>query len=283
MLKVTIDLKQYIMNVGIFYRNNSNKFLDKSNYDTYLSIYVSYNGFVKGYFLKCFALELNQNNKKDVQFFLVWMKSTIFDIYPGGYRPSDGSFTTLIHYPNQFISSWHALKIGWPEIRRKGNYTMVYLIKQMEYLKRRDKINHPCSTDSSFDSDLIGNVSKEANCRAPYVTHLQNVDALPFCTGKAAIQQAMIGNSNMRLNNIISPCEILVSVDYDYSDKYHNHETNQYFENKPIPKSSIGIWLRFPERFKVITHRKEICFHALVGNCGGYIGLFLGNYILITE
>ena len=52
---VTLDLKQYIMNVGIFYRNNSNKFLDKTNYETYLSIYVSYNGFCERIFPQMFC------------------------------------------------------------------------------------------------------------------------------------------------------------------------------------------------------------------------------------
>ena len=122
---------------------------------------------------------------------------------------------------------------------------------------------------------MIGNISYTARCRAPYVAKTSNLDTLPICVGKAAIQKAMIGNRNYQLENIVPPCEALVSVDYDYSESEFSKENH-------IASSTIGIWLRFPERLKVITHRKEISFHALVGNCGGYIGLFLGNYVSLN-
>ena len=149
------------------------------------------------------------------------------------------------------------------------------MIKQIEYLKRRNKHGCSCSSASTLDFDVIGNISYTAKCRAPYVAKTPNLDTLPICVGKAAIQKAMIGNRNYQLENIVPPCEALVSVDYDYSESEFSKENH-------IASSTIGIWLRFPERLKVITHRKEISFHALVGNCGGYIGLFLGNYISLN-
>ena len=33
----------------------------------------------------------------------------------------------------------------------------------------------------------------------------------------------------------------------------------------------------YPEEVKLITQSKEVDVHALIGNIGGYIGLFLGN------
>ena len=40
---------------------------------------------------------------------------------------------------------------------------------------------------------------------------------------------------------------------------------------------TLRVEINFPERMRVITQSKEIDIHALVGNIGGYIGLFLGN------
>ena len=42
----------------------------------------------------------------------------------------------------------------------------------------------------------------------------------------------------------------------------------------------INFWrltILYPEEVKIITQSKEVDGHSLVGNIGGYIGLFLGN------
>ena len=38
----------------------------------------------------------------------------------------------------------------------------------------------------------------------------------------------------------------------------------------------------FPKEIKIIAQSKEIDGHALIGNIGGYIGLFLGNSIHVN-
>jgi hypothetical protein len=38
----------------------------------------------------------------------------------------------------------------------------------------------------------------------------------------------------------------------------------------------ISIAILYPEEIKIITQSKEVDGHTLVGNIGGYIGLFLG-------
>ena len=41
-----------------------------------------------------------------------------------------------------------------------------------------------------------------------------------------------------------------------------------------------GLWgfgLIYPEHIRIITQSKEVDIHSLIGNIGGYIGLFLGN------
>ena len=35
--------------------------------------------------------------------------------------------------------------------------------------------------------------------------------------------------------------------------------------------------LYYPKEVKIITQSKEVDFHALIGNIGGYLGLFLGK------
>ena len=45
----------------------------------------------------------------------------------------------------------------------------------------------------------------------------------------------------------------------------------------------FGIYIQYPENLKIIQQSKEVDIHSLIGNCGGYVGLFLGNkYVYFT-
>ena len=70
------------------------------------------------------------------------------------------------------------------------------------------------------------------------------------------------------------------------------HTVEKQYHSKPCRRISkllstyIGgkidqNWLRFgieyPKELKVISQSKEVDGHALIGNIGGYIGLFLGT------
>ena len=37
--------------------------------------------------------------------------------------------------------------------------------------------------------------------------------------------------------------------------------------------------VHYPKEFKIITQSKEVDIHSLIGNIGGYLGLFMGNEI----
>ena len=41
-----------------------------------------------------------------------------------------------------------------------------------------------------------------------------------------------------------------------------------------------SITIDYPEEIKIITQSKEVDVHSLIGNIGGYLGLFLGKLIL---
>ena len=37
------------------------------------------------------------------------------------------------------------------------------------------------------------------------------------------------------------------------------------------------VFIGYPEEIKYITKSKAVDIHSLIGNCGGYLGLFLGT------
>ena len=53
-------------------------------------------------------------------------------------------------------------------------------------------------------------------------------------------------------------------IDSDVLDIQHESE---------LPQILIG----YPNEVKIVTQSRAVTFDALIGNIGGYIGLFLGN------
>ena len=80
---------------------------------------------------------------------------------------------------------------------------------------------------------------------------------------------------------------ILLNVEQKSKDKrYKNHDevilTTQEIEMwKEMQKNAtVTIKLKFPLTYMEIRHEKAYDMQSLVGNAGGYVGLFLGYAIL---
>ena len=68
------------------------------------------------------------------------------------------------------------------------------------------------------------------------------------------------------------PCNSIESLTYDYTEKKGISHHNQ---------SRLMILVHFPNlKYRQITHVQEYDVESLVGNVGGYIGLFLGYTLL---
>ena len=68
------------------------------------------------------------------------------------------------------------------------------------------------------------------------------------------------------LSNLgLLPCQVMPKIEFSYGED-HYWMNNSYF----------GIGISYPERVKIIVQSQAVDFHSLIGNVGGYIGLFLG-------
>ena len=41
-----------------------------------------------------------------------------------------------------------------------------------------------------------------------------------------------------------------------------------------------AIVIYYPKEFRIVTQSKEVDIHTLIGNIGGYLGLFMGNIVI---
>ena len=41
-----------------------------------------------------------------------------------------------------------------------------------------------------------------------------------------------------------------------------------------------AILVSYPKEFRIVTQSKEVDIHTLIGNIGGYLGLFMGKVVI---
>ena len=131
----------------------------------------------------------------------------------------------------------------------------------MEIIKRRNKRNDPCVSDHlDYDEHTLNEHIKEIGCRAPYQTRQKH---FPICSTKPKMKEADYFNSTKS-----KACSSLEGVIYRYE------ETNLIYG---IIQSPLWIGMRLPNTFKEILMVKAVDIQTVIGNAGGYVGLFLGN------
>ena len=143
------------------------------------------------------------------------------------------------------------------------------VLHSAEILKSRNAHHRGCTPDWKYYDDMVLKKHIETKgCRVPYVGQHKGY---PTCNTQLKIKQSIYNFDDARKNYLPKACQRISDIDchwgsaYDLTSKEH----------------MIGIF--YPEDIKVLTHSKEVDFHALIGNIGGYIGLFLGNLLIINS
>ena len=62
-------------------------------------------------------------------------------------------------------------------------------------------------------------------------------------------------------------CERMSKIYWVYEEHNYEHDKN----------ATWSFSITYPDYARVIIQSKEVDIHTLVGNIGGYVGLFLGN------
>ena len=94
----------------------------------------------------------------------------------------------------------------------------------------------------------------------------------PWTLKKPHLKRASIEDSRFDVSSIRSkpnfhpPCQGMSKIDYDYFD-----------DSIPTTKGYLKIMIGYPEQVKIISQSQAVDVHTIVGNIGGYIGLFLGK------
>ena len=133
----------------------------------------------------------------------------------------------------------------------------------IETIRRRSKENGRCLVESiHYDNLRIRQAIDKAGCKALY-HNLQ--DYVPICDGFDKL--ATFDLTILLREKFLPPCEEISPVPFKL----------QRTDPSPFSLGLYSLNVGYPGKIKLITQQKAIDIHALIGNIGGYIGLFLGN------
>ena len=219
---------------------------------------------------KCMTIEIPNSLNHKISTFELFFNDSIFR---GIGRPRQNDFGIKIHYPNQLLTSTFSNYI-WEKHDGQEDYTMKFVLQNLIVLNRRNKRNSPCIEDwKNHDQIIRRKIMEEAVCQPP---HWDRITDLPRCSS----QKQMKHFHEMNISARLPPCRQIKKV-------VHGFEELKYVDDNPLE------WARASNDtiFKIMIEFKDLSFmeirnvrsfdiESLIGNAGGYIGLFTGYALL---
>ena len=237
----------------------------------------------RGLFGKCWSVEIPYIKGKTIQSFGLIFSANIFK---NGIRPSQNEFGIIIHYPQQLLKAdigmydWQSLENDNP-----GMFTMKYEIRNTMVVKRRLNSLIPCNEKWKEDDDIIFNrMYSKAGCKPSY-SKRHNPKGLRACTNKHEMK--MLYKSMLSVKSSSDhppPCQEIEKLIFSYDelswlvdDWVINTIANQTNSNQRKTQNMFEVLLNFNDgTYMEIQNTKAYDTWTLLGNAGGYVGLFLG-------
>ena len=104
-----------------------------------------------------------------------------------------------------------------------------------------------------------------AGCRAPYHNSSE-----PLCNMTNKMREAKVEFHEIKNKYHPLPCQEMSNIAFT---------VDVMADRRKNGRSSPQIYIMYPDKIKIISQVKSIDAHSLIGNIGGYIGLFLGKYL----
>ena len=262
---VAHDFSKYVTQYWIRWRNGRSKTVSVRDDSKFLI--PSFRGFWTDEFYSCYSLEIP--HQKNISGFFVLLNNTV--VYPSGRRSGNYDTLVLIHETNQLLISGESIKNSFPKRERKKTYSMDFGIKEVERIRRRNKLFQPCNENwRNFDYDILQDHAQSVGCTPPYYSNIKNI---PSCTTQEQIRKSMF---TLQLDDYgkFPPCQGIHRVDYRFDETDLDGT-----EWSGSGEFWIGLYIN-NQKFKDVVQRQAIDLNGLIGYIGGYTGLILGYNIL---
>ena len=167
------------------------------------------------------------------------------------------------NYPGQMVKNRENYHPVWTN-PGQPLHPLNIKIDTVEILRRRNKNIDPCFADwMKFDESVLRKHHDTVGCRPPY-----HQSDKPVCTKKAQLMESIYELNVIGNRYFPAPCEEMSNIVFAADEVPYNYTTQQ-----------LRLQFLYPEKIKIIQQIKSVDLHSLIGNIGGYIGLFLGKHI----
>ena len=230
-------------------------------------LYVTFNGFWYGQFVKCFGIEIKNKYRKDIKAIgNVYKQNEFLD---GFKRSSAKVLCVFFHYPAQFLLSNENHKCFIEDRTKRTDYMLDARIRGLEILKRRNKRKQRCMQDeANYSNSMLEQHVKNNGCKAPYQ---RTLESFPICSTQQEMKHSVYEVTVVKGKNYPVPCKTISKISFEVTE----HQYNETGEQQDL----FSIWVDFPDQIKTITQSQEVDMQVFIGNIGGYVVLFLGRFI----
>ena len=202
------------------------------------------------------------------------------EIFKDGVRPSYMDFLTIdrgiavvFHYPKQISrSNWWTNH--WPtrHANDSKNYIMSFNVRGLEVVRFRNKRSQVCEEGfPDYDDETMKDIFKSVGCRPPFAKSMQNIARC-----KNSKQMKEISRRQIKLweddNLLHLPCRGIERLNTDFTELDEEETNDPYFTISLNAKDNT---------YKEIRMKRAYDIWILVGNVGGFIGLFLGYSLMM--
>lgn len=287
--RVTLNFSNYLMGIGMWtpdwrFRQGEKYFLydhrkvvkqnstntNEPNYKTDDWKPVFYDSY-RGVDEKCFTIDIPYMPSQKVWTFGVVINSNIF---PGGIRPYYYEFGVKAHYPGQLIDS-KMNKYAWKERNTNASQyvSMRFKIEKLEVVKHRKTRNYHCNQKIKENDEMrIRSMFEDNGCKPPWYKEYEDVSVCKF---KEKIKMF----SKLNPTRYVRACQSIHKI----LETYHEFEILEFWKQDWLNEvySLFEVMLEFQDgTYMEIRQIRAYSIQDLVGDIGGYLGLFLGFALL---
>ena len=221
----------------------------------------------------CFTFDFSTRNMPKIARQIIRMFKVSFNVT----QRKDFSLSFGMHYPGQ-ITGVIPLDQEMDKNRRTFNGQIdarLLKIGVAEVLRRREDSKRPCNPESQrTDDNLHQKMAEKIGCK-PF--HWVNVNHPTICNNSDSMKKANFGD-NVFINDrptIQRPCDELQDVGL-HVDTFPRGTFDNETAFKVETNSADLIVVFASAVYREIKHIRGYNFEGMIGNGGGYVGLFLG-------
>ena len=146
------------------------------------------------------------------------------------------------------------------------------VVKDVEFLKSRKKHNRNCMEDwKVYDESVLKKHIEKNGCVAPY--HMPYNSYL-MCRNQTELKKYLYELRKVRETYSPPACHRISKISTNRKGySYRKEELKHHSDLWLVSINYENHWI------KIIQQSKEVDIHSLIGNIGGYVGLFLGTNV----